>query len=47
MIHHRAYGDGKVISIDKDVIKIDFGDNLSKSFSLKVLIENNLIIIVN
>lgn len=47
MIHHRAYGGGKVISIDKDVIKIDFGDNLSKSFSLKVLIENNLIIIVN
>lgn len=47
MIHHRAYGDGKVISIDKDVIKIDFGYNLSKSFSLKVLIENNLIIIVN
>lgn len=47
MIHHRAYGYGKVISIDKDVIKIDFGDNLSKSFSLKVLIENNLIIIVN
>ncbi|MBS6502357.1 MAG: ATP-dependent helicase [Clostridium sp.] len=47
MIHHRAYGDGKVISIDKDVIKIDFGDNLTKSFSLKVLIENNLIIIVN
>ena len=47
MIHHGAYGDGKVISIDKDVIKIDFGDNLSKSFSLKVLIENNLIIIVN
>ncbi|WP_195262601.1 ATP-dependent helicase [Clostridium sp. 1001275B_160808_H3] len=47
MIHHRAYGDGKVVSIDKDVIKIDFGDNLSKSFSLKVLIENNLVIIVN
>ncbi|WP_278599593.1 ATP-dependent helicase [Clostridium tertium] len=47
MIHHRAYGGGKIISIDKDVIKIDFGDNLSKSFSLKVLIENNLIIIVN
>lgn len=47
MIHHRAYGDGKVVLIDKDVIKIDFGDNLSKSFSLKVLIENNLIIIVN
>lgn len=47
MIHHRTYGDGKVVSIDKDVIKIDFGDNLSKSFSLKVLIENNLVIIVN
>lgn len=47
IIHHRSYGNGKVISIDKDVIKIDFGDNLTKSFSLKVLIENNLVIIVN
>lgn len=47
IIHHRSYGNGKVISIDKDVIKIDFGHNLTKSFSLKVLIENNLVIIVN
>ncbi|WP_291648494.1 ATP-dependent helicase [Clostridium sp.] len=47
IIHHRTYGDGKVVSIDKDSIKIDFGDNISKSFSLKVLIENNLVIIVN
>ncbi|WP_322412985.1 3'-5' exonuclease, partial [Clostridium perfringens] len=47
IIHHRTYGDGKVLSIEKDVIKIDFGDYLSKSFSLKVLMENNLIIIIN
>lgn len=42
-INHKAYGRGKVIEINKDVIKLDFGDNVNKSFSLKVLVENNLI----
>lgn len=45
IIHHKAYGSGKVLEINKDVIKIDFGDNISKSFSIKVLMENNLITI--
>lgn len=45
IILHKAYGKGKVLEISKDVIKIDFGDEISKSFSLKVLVENNLITI--
>lgn len=47
IIHHKSYGDGKVLSIDDDVIKLDFGDCVSKSFSLRVLIENNIIIMKN
>ncbi|GAB6169446.1 ATP-dependent helicase [Clostridium carnis] len=46
-IHHRAHGEGKVTSIEGDVIKIDFGNNELRSFSLKILMENNLMIIVN
>lgn len=45
IITHKAYGSGKVLEINKDVIKIDFGDKVSKSFSIKVLMENNLITI--
>ncbi|MDV4150932.1 ATP-dependent helicase [Clostridium sp. AL.422] len=45
IIIHKAYGKGRVLDINKDVIMIDFGDEISKSFSLKVLIENNLITI--
>ena len=44
-ITHKAYGNGKVLEINKDTIKIDFGDKVSKSFSVKVLMENNLITI--
>lgn len=45
-IHHRNYGEGKVLAIKEGVIKIDFGDGLSRSFSIKVLMEANLIIIM-
>ena len=45
IITHKAYGIGKVIEINKDLIKIDFGDKVNKSFSIKVLMENNLIVI--
>ncbi|MBD7913780.1 ATP-dependent helicase [Clostridium sp. Sa3CUN1] len=45
-INHKAYGRGKVIEINKDVIKLDFGDKVNKSFSLKVLVENNLITLI-
>lgn len=42
-IFHKNYGEGKVLDIDKDTISIDFGDNILRRFSLKVLIESNLI----
>lgn len=45
IIIHKAYGKGEVLEISKDLIKINFGDGVSKSFSLRVLIENNLITI--
>ena len=43
IISHKAYGRGRVLEINKDVIKVDFGDKIGKSFSIKVLMENNLI----
>ena len=43
IITHKAYGRGRVLEINKDVIKVDFGDKIGKSFSIKVLMENNLI----
>lgn len=46
-IYHRAYGEGKVLEVNGDIIRIDFGDFISRSFSLKVLMESNLIIILN
>ena len=46
-IHHRTYGDGKVENIVGDKVSINFGDGIIRSFSLKVLMENNLIIIVS
>lgn len=46
-IHHRTHGDGKVESIEGDKTKINFGAGIVRSFSLKVLMENNLIIIVS
>ncbi|WP_066895357.1 ATP-dependent helicase [Clostridium nigeriense] len=45
-INHKAYGRGRVVDINKDVIKLDFGDKVSKSFSVKVLMENNLITLI-
>lgn len=45
IIVHKAYGKGRVVEINKDVIKLDFGDGINKSFSLRILIENNILII--
>ena len=45
MISHKAYGRGRVLEINKDIIKVDFGDKIPKSFSIRVLVENNLITI--
>ena len=47
IICHKSYGSGKVLLIEGDLIKIDFGDYVPKSFSLKVLVENNLITVGN
>ena len=44
-IYHRAYGDGTVKNIKDDRITIDFED-AERSFSIRVLIENNLIILI-
>ena len=46
-IHHRTHGDGKVENIEGDKVRINFGADLIRSFSLRVLMENNLIIIVS
>ena len=46
MLYHRTYGEGSVIEIDKDKITIKFKD-ICRSFSLKVLMENNLVILIN
>ena len=45
-LYHRTYGEGSVIEIDKDKITIKFKD-ICRSFSLKVLMENNLVILIN
>lgn len=46
ILYHRTYGEGSVIEIDKDKITIKFKD-ICRSFSLKVLMENNLVILIN
>lgn len=46
MLYHRTYGEGSVTEIEKDKITIKFKD-ICRSFSLKVLMENNLIILIN
>ena len=45
-LYHRQYGDGKVKSIDGDKITLEFKGDIDRSFSLRVLMENNLIILI-
>ena len=45
-IVHKAYGEGLVKEINKDTVKIDFVDGVIRSFSLKILISNNIITII-
>lgn len=45
-VYHRTYGEGIISEINDDKITIKFLDE-QRSFSLRVLMENNLIIIVN
>lgn len=46
IIIHKAYGEGKIKEINKDTVKIDFNDGIARSFSLKVLLTNNIITII-
>ena len=46
-IEHKAYGKGLVIESNDEVLKIDFSNSITRSFSTKVLIENNIITILN
>ena len=45
-LYHRQYGDGKVKSIEGDRITLEFKDDIDRSFSLRILMENNLIILI-
>ena len=45
-VYHRQYGDGKVKSIEGDKITLDFKEEILRTFSLRVLMENNLIILI-
>ncbi|WP_294153173.1 ATP-dependent helicase [uncultured Clostridium sp.] len=40
---HKTYGKGEIIELDGDRAKIKFSDNVERSFSLKVLVDNNLL----
>lgn len=42
-IIHKTYGKGEILELDGDRAKIKFIDNINRSFSLKILIENTLI----
>ena len=44
-LYHRQYGDAKVKEIDGDRITLEFKEDIDRSFSLRVLMENNLIIL--
>lgn len=46
-IHHRTHGNGKVENIEGDKVRINFNRDIVRSFSLRVLMENNLIIIIS
>ena len=45
-IHHRSFGDGIVKNIKDDNITIKFNSSIERSFSLRVLMENGLMIII-
>lgn len=46
-INHRSFGLGEVLELKNGSVKIDFGKGINRSFSVKVLKENNLITIIN
>lgn len=42
-VSHRTYGLGVIEELEKDKVKIKFSDDTVRCFSLKVLVDNNLI----
>ena len=47
IVSHKAFGDGIVKELKDGQIKIDFGNEDIKSFSVKILVDNNIITILN
>ena len=45
-VYHRTYGEGKVKSVNGDEVKISFDGNVARKFSAKVLLDNNLIMLL-
>lgn len=45
LLYHRTFGEGEVEALENDKITIEF-KGVKRSFSLKVLMENNLIILI-
>lgn len=45
-VQHRTYGAGRVAGVNGDEVKIEFDSGQKRKFSGKVLIDNNLIIVV-
>lgn len=46
-IYHRTYGEGLINELKEDKVSIKFKDGSDRAFSLRVLMENNLIMIMN
>lgn len=47
IVSHKAFGDGIVKEVKDGQIRIDFGNGDIKSFSVKILVDNNIITILN
>ena len=43
IVTHRQYGNGSIVDLSKENIKIEFKDGLSRSFKLSILMENNIL----
>lgn len=46
-VEHKTYGKGIIREIKEDSVKIVFDDKESRSFSLRVLMENNILTMIN
>lgn len=46
-VHHKNYGEGYISEIKGDAVKIVFEDKESRTFSIMVLMENNILSMIN